>query len=114
MNSAFSGRMRNPPKSSLLYRKKGGTSVFDRLTTDRLNWILIIGVILFIIEIAFFQGGMIFSALFCGCMIYVGKKYFDHLWGKIVFLIGVIGFIFIILYTLVVCFLLFISFFSRL
>src|SRR5690625_2648633 len=106
MNSAFSGRMRNPPKSSLLYRKKGGTSVFDRLTTDRLNWILIIGVILFIIEIAFFQGGMIFSALFCGCMIYVGKKYFDHLWGKIVFWIGVIGFIFAILNTLAVRFLL--------
>ncbi|HLS60560.1 MAG TPA: cell wall-active antibiotics response protein LiaF [Virgibacillus sp.] len=80
--------------------------MFDRLTTDRLNWILIIGVILFIIEIAFFQGGMIFSALFCGCMIYVGKKYFDHLWGKIVFWIGVIGFIFAILNTLAVRFLL--------
>ncbi|MBM7600628.1 lia operon protein LiaF [Virgibacillus halotolerans] len=80
--------------------------MFQRLTTDRLNWILIIGVILFIIEIAFFHGGMIISALFCGCLIYVGKKMFDQLWGKIVFWIGVIGLIFAVLNMFAVRFLL--------
>lgn len=65
--------------------------MFRRLSTDTLNWILVIGVVLFIIEFVFFGGGMIISALFCGIFIYVGWKRFYQLWGKIFFWIGVIG-----------------------
>ncbi|WP_188454064.1 cell wall-active antibiotics response protein LiaF [Virgibacillus oceani] len=65
--------------------------MFRRLSTDTLNWIMIIGVILFILEIAFFHGGMIFSALFSGLLIYIGWKKFNHLWGKFFFWIGIIG-----------------------
>src|SRR5690625_7456798 len=88
--------------------------MLDRKITFRLILIFFIFVNLFIIDISFFQGGMIISTLFCVCMIYVGKKYFDHLWGKIVFWIGVIGFIFAILNKLALRFLLvaiFVSFF---
>lgn len=80
--------------------------MFHRLTTDTLNWILIIGVILFIVEIAFFHGGMIISALFCGLLIYTGKKMFHHLWGKILFWIGIVGLIFAVLNMLAIRFLL--------
>lgn len=80
--------------------------MFQRLTTDTLNWILIIGVTLFIIEISFFHGGMIFTALFFGLLIYIGKKVFHHLWGKVIFWIGVSGFVFAVLNMLAVRFLL--------
>ncbi|SHF86973.1 cell wall-active antibiotics response protein LiaF [Ornithinibacillus halophilus] len=65
--------------------------MFHRLSTDHFNWILIIGVILFIIEVAFFHGGMIYSALISGILIYVGWKNFFTLWGKILFWIGVVS-----------------------
>src|SRR5690625_7446194 len=71
--------------------------MFKRLTTETLNWIIIIGVILFIIEISFFHGGLIFSALFSVFLIYIWWKKFTKLWGKIVFCIGIISIIFSIL-----------------
>lgn len=65
--------------------------MFRRLKTDTLNWIMITGVILFIVEIAFFHGGMIFSALFFGLFIYFGWKNYYRTYGKFCFWIGVIG-----------------------
>lgn len=79
--------------------------MFQRLSTDTLNWILIIGVILFFIEIAFFHGGMIVSAVFSGFFIYFGWKNFTHLWGKIFFWLGLISLVFSILNMLAVRFL---------
>ncbi|TFJ91811.1 cell wall-active antibiotics response protein LiaF [Lentibacillus salicampi] len=79
--------------------------MFQRLSTDTFNWILIIGVILFVIEIAFFHGGAIVSALFSTAFVYVGWKNFTQLWGKILFWLGVVGLIFAILNMLAVRFL---------
>lgn len=79
--------------------------MFQRLATDTLNWILIIGVILFIIEITFFGGGMIISALFFGLFIYVGWKRFYRLWGKVFFWIGIIGLVFAIFNMMAIRFL---------
>ncbi len=79
--------------------------MFKRLPTDILNWIIIIGVLLFIIEISFFHGGLIISALFSGLLIYLGWKKFTKLWGKIVFWIGIISITFSILNMMAVRFL---------
>ncbi|GGJ90259.1 hypothetical protein GCM10007063_11120 [Lentibacillus kapialis] len=79
--------------------------MFQRLSTDTFNWILIVGVILFVIEVAFFHGGMIVSALFSAAFVYVGWKNFSQLWGKVLFWLGVIGLIFAILNMLAVRFL---------
>ncbi|WP_077327936.1 cell wall-active antibiotics response protein LiaF [Virgibacillus siamensis] len=79
--------------------------MFHRLSTDTLNWIFIIGVILFVIEIAFFHGGMIVSALFSGFFIYIGWKHFTKLWGKIFFWLGLISLVFSVLNMLAVRFL---------
>ena|SRR5699024_10275533 len=79
--------------------------MFHRLSTDTLNWIIIIGVILFVIEIAFFHGGMIVAALFSGVFIYVGWKNYVQLWGKVLFWLGVVGLILSILNMLAVRFL---------
>src|SRR5699024_12383662 len=74
------------------------------LTTDRFNLILIIGVILFIIEIAFFQGGMIIASLFFGVVTYFGWNKFDFLYGKILFWFGAVSLFFSILNMLAIRF----------
>lgn len=79
--------------------------MFKRLTTDTYNWILVIGVILFIFEIAFFFGGTIIPALFSGFIMYIGWKKFDQLWGKILFWISSVGLVFAVLNLLAVRFL---------
>ena len=79
--------------------------MFQRLSTDLLNWIVIIGVILFVLEITFFNGGLIFSAIIAGGFIYLGWKNFTHLWGKICFWIALISLIFSILNMMAVRFL---------
>jgi len=79
--------------------------MFKRLTTDYFNWILIIGVILFIFEIAFFFGGTIIPALFSAFLMYIGWKYFNTLWGKILFWISLISLVFSVLNLLAVRFL---------
>ena len=71
--------------------------MFKRFTTDHFNWIIIIGVILFIIEISFFGGGVIFSAFFSGIIVYIGWKWYYRLWGKILLWIGIISLVFSVL-----------------
>ena len=79
--------------------------MLKRLSTDTINWIIVIGVILFIIEIAFSHGGMIGSALFTGFLAYIGWKNYQTLWGKVCFWIGVIGFVFAVVNMIAVRFL---------
>ncbi|WP_374720833.1 cell wall-active antibiotics response protein LiaF [Peribacillus tepidiphilus] len=59
--------------------------------TDMMSWILIIGVILLLLEVTFFNGGLIFSLLFSGVLIYFGKKRWNKTFGKILFWIGIIS-----------------------
>lgn len=79
--------------------------MFKRLSTDYFNWILIIGVILFIFEIAFFYGGTIIPALFSALFMYIGWRYFNRLWGKILFWISLVSLVFAVLNLLAVRFL---------
>lgn len=80
-----------------------------RLSTEYMNWIIIIGVILFLLEFVFFSGGLIFSALFAGILIYLGWKNFRQSWGKILFWIGLIIAIFSILNMIAVRFLILVA-----
>ncbi|WP_067727190.1 cell wall-active antibiotics response protein LiaF [Oceanobacillus damuensis] len=79
--------------------------MFKRLSTDYFNWILIIGVILLIFEVAFFYGGTIIPALFYALIMYAGWRYFHKLWGKILFWIALVGVVFSILNLMAVRFL---------
>lgn len=64
--------------------------MFQRISTNTMNWILIIGIILFIIEFTFFKGGLIITAIVMGCSCFVGWKNYRMNWGKIVFWFGLI------------------------
>ncbi|RKQ35511.1 cell wall-active antibiotics response protein LiaF [Oceanobacillus halophilus] len=79
--------------------------MFKRFQTDTFNWILIIGVILLIFEIIFFYGGSLIQVLISSVFVYIGWKNFQKLWGKILFWIFLISFIFSVLNVLAVRFL---------
>ncbi|WP_226581676.1 cell wall-active antibiotics response protein LiaF [Halobacillus litoralis] len=79
--------------------------MFKRLSTNTINAILIIGVILLIVEIVFFNGGLVFSVLFSGVFIYIGWRNYKPLWRKILFWIGLVSLIFTILSMIAVRFL---------
>ncbi|GGC96970.1 hypothetical protein GCM10007216_29720 [Thalassobacillus devorans] len=79
--------------------------MLQRLNTDTLNWIIIIGVLLFVLEVAFFNGGLIFSVLFSGLLMYIGWKKYARLWAKVVFWVGAVSLTFTILNMMAVRFL---------
>lgn len=71
--------------------------MFKKLKTDTLNWIMIVGVILLILEIIFHFGGAVIPAIFSAIFAYIGWKNFQHLWGKVLFWIFIVSFVFCIL-----------------
>lgn len=80
--------------------------MLNRLSTDTVNLLLIIGGILLVIELFFFDGGLIFSLLFSGIMCYFGWKHFRKLWAKFLFWIGLVSLILTVLHMFVIRFLL--------
>lgn len=90
-------------------RKGDHYIMFDRLSTDNFNWILITVVILFIIEIAFFGGEMIISALISAALIYFGWNNFTELWGKVIFWIGIVSIIIAVVNLLAIRFLIIVA-----
>ncbi|MBB6454069.1 lia operon protein LiaF [Salirhabdus euzebyi] len=80
--------------------------MFQRLSTDTFNLIILIAFALFAIEVIFFNGWLIFSFLFTSLIMYIGWKNFSDSWGKILFLIGAIVLFFTILNMMAVRFLL--------
>ncbi|MFC0522862.1 cell wall-active antibiotics response protein LiaF [Pontibacillus salicampi] len=64
--------------------------MFSKISTNTINWIIIIGVALLGIEIAFFNGELIFSLLFASILAYIGRRYYYKTYGKVLFWIGII------------------------
>lgn len=61
--------------------------------TDYISWIALIGILLLIIEITFFHGGLIFSLIVSGFCIYMGRKRLEKTIGKLLFWFGWISFV---------------------
>lgn len=58
--------------------------------SDLIGWILIFTVILLLIEVTFFNGGLLFSLFISAFLIYMGKKRYHRSIGKLMMLIGII------------------------
>lgn len=71
--------------------------MFKQINTQTYNWILIIGVILFVFEIVFSSGGTLISIAFSALFLYIGWKNFEMIWGKIVFWLFLISVFFLVL-----------------
>jgi lia operon protein LiaF len=60
---------------------------------DYVGWLVIIGVIILLLEILFFNRGLIFSLFISGGMIYLGRKRTGKKRGKLLFYCGILFFI---------------------
>ena len=58
--------------------------------TDYPGWLVVIGVVVLLLDILFFNSGLIFSLFFSGAMIYFGRKKAGKKSGKILFYAGII------------------------
>ncbi|MFC0272374.1 cell wall-active antibiotics response protein LiaF [Metabacillus herbersteinensis] len=71
--------------------------MFKKMKADYTSWILLIGILLLLLEISFFNGGLIFSLLLSIGCIYFGRKWMPRLRGKILFWFGWISLLITIL-----------------
>lgn len=58
--------------------------------SDYTGWLVIIGVVVLLLEILFFNSGLIFSLLFSGGLIYLGRKKAGRKSGKFLFIGGIV------------------------
>lgn len=71
--------------------------MFKWISTNTFNWIILTGVVLFALEILLFNKGLLGTAVFFGIIAYIGWKQYMHLWGKLLFWLGIV----ILLITLI-------------
>ncbi|QHE52640.1 cell wall-active antibiotics response protein LiaF [Pontibacillus sp. HMF3514] len=83
--------------------------MFNRISTNNINWILMIGVILLIIEVVFYNKVLIFSVVIFGIMVYFGWRNFHRSLGKILFWIGIVFLSFTIINMMAVRFIIIIG-----
>jgi len=81
--------------------------MFRRLSTDTLNLILLIGAVLLVLEIVFFNGGILLVSISFAFLMYVGWRNLDKTWGLLSFWSGAIALFIAIMNTMAVKFLIF-------
>ncbi|WP_040206201.1 cell wall-active antibiotics response protein LiaF [Neobacillus jeddahensis] len=67
--------------------------MFKNAKNDYIGWLVIIGIVILLLEILFFNRGLIFSLFISGGMIYLGRKKSGSKLGKILFIGGIIFFV---------------------
>jgi len=67
--------------------------MFKNNKNDYISWMVIIGIVILLLEILFFNRGLIFSLFIAGGMIYMGRKKAGKKFGKILFITGIILFV---------------------
>ena len=65
--------------------------MFHKMKTESISWIFLIGIVLLFVELSFFGGGLIYSLAFSIGCIFIGKKFFKRIVGKILLVIGIIS-----------------------
>ncbi|WP_096189567.1 cell wall-active antibiotics response protein LiaF [Evansella halocellulosilytica] len=65
--------------------------MFQHMPTHTFNWIFMIGIFLFVLELLFFDPGLAFSAILMILLTYFGKKYYHNITGKILFWFGIVS-----------------------
>lgn len=75
--------------------------MFHRLKTDYMGWIFLIGTVLLIMELVLSGGGLLFSLAFSIGCIFLGKKFYKRILGKVLLIIGIFSTLAIILNMMV-------------
>ncbi|MBO0960657.1 cell wall-active antibiotics response protein [Neobacillus sp. MM2021_6] len=67
--------------------------MFKNEKNDYIGWLVIVGIVILLLEILFFNRGLIFSLFISGGMIYLGRKKTGRRLGKLLFIGGIIFFV---------------------
>jgi len=67
--------------------------MFKNRKHDYIGWLILIGIVILVLEILFFNRGLIFSLFISGGMIYLGRKRSGKKLGKLLFIGGIISFV---------------------
>lgn len=67
--------------------------MFKNTKNDYLGWLVIIGVVILLLEILFFNRGLIFSLFIAGVLVYLGRRKAGKKKGKILFIAGIVIFV---------------------
>ena len=67
--------------------------MFNNFKSDYISWIVLIGLVLLLLEVSFFNEGLIFSLLASGAMVYFGRSLMPRMTGKILFWAGLFFFL---------------------
>ncbi|WP_234396985.1 cell wall-active antibiotics response protein LiaF [Bacillus massiliglaciei] len=67
------------------------------MKTDYIGWIFLVGIVLLVLELSFFDGGPLFSLAVSAALIYLGRKFKKRIIGKMMFYIGVFSMIITVL-----------------
>ncbi|MFS0637992.1 cell wall-active antibiotics response protein LiaF [Mesobacillus foraminis] len=62
--------------------------MLGKMKNDYISWIVLLGALLLLLEISFFNTGLIFSLFVSGAMIYMGRKARRRSFGKLLFWVG--------------------------
>ncbi|RIW32265.1 cell wall-active antibiotics response protein [Bacillus salacetis] len=74
--------------------------MLNKFRTERFSWILLIGIIMLLFEMSFYDGGVVFFLLITFGCIYFGRKRLPRTSGKLLFWFGVISLSLTILNTM--------------
>jgi lia operon protein LiaF len=74
--------------------------MLNKFRTERFSWILLIGIIMLLFEMSFYDGGVVFFLLTTFGCIYLGRKRLPRTSGKLLFWFGVISLSLTILNTM--------------
>lgn len=64
--------------------------MLGKIKNDYFSWLFLISLLLLLLEVLFFNEGLIFSILVAAGMIYVGKKRLERKFGKFLFWMGIL------------------------
>ncbi|WP_318505833.1 cell wall-active antibiotics response protein LiaF [Bacillus sp. T3] len=64
--------------------------MLGKIKNDYFSWLFLISLLLLILEVLFFNKGLIFSILVAAGMIYVGRKRLERKFGKFLFWMGIL------------------------
>lgn len=75
--------------------------------TDYISWTILIGLLLLVVEVTFFNKGLVFSIIFAGMLLYFGSKRLHSMLGKLTFALGCLVLLFTTIEMIVFKFLIF-------
>ena len=75
---------------NMSYILQGGGQMLKNAKKDYPGWLVVIGVVVLLLDILFFNSGLIFSLFFSGAMIYFGRKKAGKKSGKFLVYAGIV------------------------